>query len=79
MNTLLQNMITKLENLPETKQNSIANLVLIELEKDLKPQKQGCLDDVIDLVDQWLKEDAKYDEEVYAQLEINLLENTVSI
>ena len=42
-------------------------------------QKSGSLDNVIDLVDQWLAEDSSYDEEVYLELENSLLNNAISI
>ena len=47
--------------------------------KDSNKQKAGCLDDVIDLVDQWLAEDSEYDQEVYPQLEVALSNQPVSI
>lgn len=79
MTDLVQKLITKIETLPELKQNMISNRILTELEQESLTPKSGCLDNVIDLVDQWLSEDSKYDEEVYLELEDFLSHNSVSI
>jgi hypothetical protein len=79
MTKLLEKFIGKIEKLPELEQSLLVNRLLTELEQDLIPQESACLDDVINLVDQWLAEDSQYDEEVYPELEHLLLKNSVSI
>lgn len=75
----LQNLVKKIETLPQVEQNVICDRILTQLEGNLPIQKSGCLDNVINLVDQWLSEDSKYDQEVYVELEDSLAHNSVSI
>jgi hypothetical protein len=79
MTELLEKFITQIQKLPELEQKMIFNRILTELEPDLVNSKSSSLDNVINLVDQWLAEDSKYDEEVYPELENALLNNSVSI
>ncbi|MBR8827552.1 MAG: hypothetical protein DSM107014_06525 [Gomphosphaeria aponina SAG 52.96 = DSM 107014] len=65
-------IITEQEKLPKDEQQAI-------LEGEKIEQKQGCLDDVINLVDEWLAEDSEYDQEVYPQLKVALANHPISI
>jgi len=72
MTQILEKIITELEKLPEDEQQAI-------LEGEKIEQKQACLDDVINLVDEWLAEEDEYDQEVYPQLKVALSNHPISI
>lgn len=79
MTESLENLVENINKLSTVERDFLANHLSVKLESKTLNSKLDGLNDVINLVDEWLAEDSNYDQEVYSELETDLSNNRISI
>lgn len=79
MTESLENLVENINKLSTVERDFLANHLSVKLESKTLNSKLDGLNDVINLVDEWLAEDDNYDQEVYSELETDLSNNRISI